>query len=113
MPWEDYIIFRSSDDVSVAVYGQADQDGFFENATVRTVSRQNNYGNYYTNEYQESNVSVRITEPYYCYSNIHGVSYSLPSSQNILCMIACAFFALISLISVFRLVWSFRKGVGK
>lgn len=114
MPWEDYIIFRDDNYTSIAVYGQADENGVFETATVRRVIRDSDYGgSYTTSETTESNVSVNVTEPYYIYSNLYGVGYALPSNENVMSIVCVSAFALTVLISVFRLVWSFRKGVAK
>lgn len=113
MPWEDYVIFRTDDSTSVAIYGQADENGVFSTATVRTVERYTGYAGYSTYETTMEDVSADILYPYYAYGNIIGVNYNLPSSNNITCLICCSAFALTALISVFRLVWSFRKGVAK
>lgn len=114
MPWHDYVIFRSDEDTSVAVYGVKSDGLFFEDATVRTVSRSGNgYNHYVVSETTGSEVVVDITNPYYAYGNIIGVSYSLPSSGAITCLVVCATVCVCALISVFRLVWSLKRGVVK
>lgn len=113
MPWDDYIIFRSDENTSVAIYGQCDDNLNFDTATVRTVWRESGYGSYLTNETTDYDVSVIISNPYYAYGNVIGNHYNLPASNNITAVICCGAFVLCCLISVFRLVWSLRKGVAK
>lgn len=113
MPWEDYVCFRSDEDTSVCVYGLKSSGTDFTDATVRTVRRNSaGYGSYYvTTETSGVDVSVSITEPYYAYGNIIGVSYALPSSVNITSICISGFFILACLLSVFRLVWSLKGGI--
>lgn len=113
MPWEDYVCFRSDENTSVCVYGLKSSGTDFTNATVRTVSRSSSgYGSYYvTSETSGVDVSVTITEPYYAYGNIIGVSYALPSSANVSSVCISGFFILACLLSVFRLVWTLKGGI--
>lgn len=112
-PWEDYLCFRSDEDTSVCVYGLKSSGTNFTDATVRTVKRSSEgYGSYYvTTETSGVDVSVSITDPYYAYGNIIGVSYALPSSANITAICISGFFILSCLLSVFRLVWSLKGGI--
>lgn len=113
MPWHDYIIFRSNEHTSVAVYGIKSEDLTWEDATVRTVSRSNNMSQYQVTESKYDSVTVNIDNPYYAYGNVIGVSYDLPSSCNITCMITAGFFALTCLIQIFRTVWTLKRGTVK
>ena len=110
LPWQDYIIFRADKDTSVSVYSTKYENGTFYNATVRTVYR-SNYSNYVVSENQYDEVSVNIDHPYYAYGNIIGVSYELPSSMNIMSLAVCACVVVCSVLSIFRLVWSFKRGL--
>lgn len=113
MPWHDYVIFRSNEQTSVAVYGLKSDDLTWEDATVRTVSRSSNLSQYQVTESQYDSVTVNIDNPYYAYGNVIGVSYNLPSTNNIMCMIIAGFFAITMLVEVFRSVWSLKRGIVK
>lgn len=111
MPWHDYVIMRTDAYTSVAIYGQCDEDLHFDEATVRTVFREDNYGaSYVATEETLENVIVNVSNPYYAYGNVIGVSYNLPSSSNIQCLAVCAAVCVCALISLFRLVWSLKRG---
>lgn len=112
-PWEDYVVFRTDNYTSIAVYGTKSDGKNFENATVRIVSRPNNQGNYITSELHNQSVTVNISEPYYAYGNVIGVAYDLPSSNNITSIMVTGAVVFCALLSVFRLVWSLKKGVTK
>ena len=114
MPWHDYVIFRSDEDTSVAVYGAKSDGLYFEDATVRTVRRSGSgYNNYVVHEYTGQDVTVDIINPYYAYGNVIGVSYALPSSSSITSLFVCSSVVVCALVSVFRLVWSLKRGVVK
>lgn len=113
-PWEDYVCFRTDEYTSVCVYGLKSDDLSFEDATVRTLTRNtgSGYSSYYTtSETSGVDVDVLITEPYYAYGNVIGVSYALPSTQNVTSAVVCGTCILALLISVFRLVWSLKGGI--
>lgn len=112
MPWHDYVILRTGEYTSVAVYGLNSDGLTFEDATVRTVTRGSfsGYTNYYTvSESKYDTVEVDISNPYYCYGNVIGVAYDLPSSINVMSMCVCACVVVCALMSVFRLLWSLRR----
>lgn len=113
MPWDDYLIFKTDNYTSVAVYGTKSDGTHFQNATVRIVSRPNNQGYYYTTELKNQDVTVNITNPYYAYGNVIGVAYDLPASNNITSITVSAAVIFCALISVFRLVWGLKRGVVK
>ena len=113
-PWEDYVILRTDEDTSVAIYGIYQEDMVWENATVRTLTRttSSGYNTYYdTYESTVGTAIVNISNPYYAYGNVIGVSYDLPSSDSITCIAVCAAVVVSALISVFRLVFSLKRGV--
>lgn len=114
MPWHDYVILRTGEYTSVAVYGNKSDDLTFEDAIVRTVTRGSTtgYTNYYTvSDVKYDTVSVDISNPYYCYGNVIGVAYSLPSSTNVTSLCVCVCVVVCALMSVFRLLWSMRRMV--
>lgn len=111
LPWQDYVVFRTDEDTSVAVYSNKSENLTFEDATVRTVKRtSSSYSSYYTTtEEKYDTVTVSITSPYYAYGNVIGVHYALPSSQNISSLFVSVSFVIVALLSVFRLLWSLRR----
>lgn len=113
MPWHDYVIFRSDENTSVAVYGVKSDDLTWEDATVRKVWRTNNYNTYQVSEEVYDTVTVNIDNPYYAYGNVIGVNYSLPSSQIVTSNVVSAAVIIIILVSIFRTVWSLKRGVTK
>ena len=114
MPWHDYVVLRTGEYTSVAVYGNKSDDLTFEDATVRTITRGSSagYNNYYTvSDAKYDTVSVDISNPYYCYGNVIGVAYSLPSAPNVSSLALCGCVVVCALICVFRLIWSMRRMV--
>ncbi len=66
-PWEDYVVFRSDEDTSIAVYGNKHEDLTWEDATVRILERttSSGYNTYYdVSETVVGSVTVDITNPY-------------------------------------------------
>ena len=110
MPWHDYVIFRSDENTSVAVYGFCSDDLTWEECTVRELWRED-YSNYQVDEYTAYDVQVQIDNPYYAYGNTIGVNYNLPSSANITALCVSAALIVSVLIGVFRLVFSLKRGV--
>lgn len=111
MPWDDYVILRIDEDTSVAVYGQVSEDLTWESATVRTVVR-GDYNTYYQVSEQElSDVNVNISNPYYAYGNVIGVSYDLPSTDVITSNIISGVCICLALYAVFNLVWRLKRGI--
>lgn len=113
MPWEDYVIFRSDEDTSIAVYGTKCDGVTWYDCNVREVTRTNagtGYTSYYVvDEYEAEEVTVVIDNPYYAYGNVIGVHYALPSSANITSMLVASVVVVCAVLSVFRTLWSFRK----
>ncbi len=112
MPWDDYVIFRSDDNTSVAVYGPKQEGMTWKDATVRTVERvsDSGYSSYYdVSEREYSSVTVDISNPYYAYGNVIGVSYALPSSSNISALAVSSACIVCVLIKIFQSVWSLRR----
>lgn len=109
-PWEDYVIFRSDENTSVAVYGFSEDNLVWSNCTVRTLQRvyDSGYSYYETSENNYDSVSVSITEPYYAYGNVIGVSYALPSSANISALAISSACVVLVLIKIFQSVWRLR-----
>lgn len=111
MPWDDYIILRTDQNTSVAIYGQMSEEYVFKDATVRTVTRQSNNSYYISTEETGVYAVVNIDEPYYAYGNVIGVSYALPSADNITSMVVAGTVVFCAVIKVFQLFWNIRKGV--
>ena len=110
MPWDDYIIVRSDEETSVAVYGKADDYNHWDQATVRTLQRYTSGSRYYyTDEIVVSDVTVNIDEPYYAYGNLIGVPYSLPASDAVSTFAVCGAVVIAGLIAVFRSVYSLKR----
>lgn len=111
LPWEDYVIFRASDTLSISVYGNKQSGMRWEDATVRYVERiTSGYNSYY--DYWEDtvdSVSVNIDYPYYAYGNVIGMNYDLPSSNNITAISVSAILVVTVLVSLFRSVFSLRR----
>lgn len=113
-PWEDYVILRTDEDTSIAVYGTRQEDMIWENATVRKVERvtSSGYNSYYeTSESLVGTAVVNVTNPYYAYGNVIGVSYDLPSTNAISCIAITAAVIVCVLVSIFRLVFSLKRGI--
>lgn len=112
MPWDDYIILRTDQYTSVAIYGQMSEEYVFEDATVRTVTREDSsYNTYYSTEETGVYAVVNIDEPLYAYGNVIGVSYALPAANNITSMVVAGTVVFCAVIKVFQLFWNIRKGV--
>lgn len=112
MPWDDYVIFRSDENTSIAVYGPKQEEMTWEDATVRIVERvtESGYSSYYdVSEREYSSVTVDISNPYYAYGNVIGVSYDLPSSGNIAALAVSSACIVCVLIKIFQSVWSLRR----
>lgn len=115
MPWEDYVIMRSDENTSIAIYGQYNgKTKSFENATVRGVVRNsgNNYQSYYsTFEREYDSVTFEITEPYYAYGNLIGVPYSLPASADITCSFLSISIVFCALVILFRTFFKLKRSI--
>lgn len=110
MPWDDYIIFRTSEDLSISVYGKADDFNHWDTATVRTLQRSDSGSRYYfTDEFEVSDVTVLIDEPYYAYGNLIGVPYVLPSSDAVVTVAVCGAVVVAGLVAVFRSIFSLKR----
>ncbi len=112
MPWDDYVIFRTDENTSIAVYGPKQEGMEWEDATVRIVERvtSTGYNTYYdVSEHTYSSVSVDISNPYYAYGNVIGVSYDLPSSGNISALAVSSACIVLVLIKIFQSVWSLKR----
>lgn len=114
MPWDDYVIMRTEENKSVAIYGlYNDETNAIENATVRSVIRgTSNYSSYYyTTETEYDEVYFDITEPYYAYGNIIGVPYTLPSSTSITASIVPMSLIFCGLVILFRTFFKLKRSV--
>lgn len=90
-PWQDYIIFTTSNSDTYAVIGNAvsyeNNIIKFENSKVIHINRSVNLNTYTVTENNETNTEVNVTNPYYTYSNSIQLSpnINLTSSNNITC----------------------------
>lgn len=111
MPWEDYVILRIDEDTSIAVYGTSSEDLTWDTATVRTLVR-GDYNTYYqVSEQHIEDVTVNISNPYYAYGNVIGVSYDLPTTDLITSNIISGVGICLALYAVFSLVWRLKRGI--
>lgn len=111
MPWDDYYFMRISDTTSIAVYGQSDGSGYFDDCTVRTVVRDTSgYSNTYDfSEFKAEGVTVVTSYPATYYSNVDGINYNLPAANNVMSCAVCISCLICAVMSVFRLFFSLRR----